>query len=73
MELQTGTLVEILPTRVWAEKDIMGTTHIKMQHQGGTEPFDFVQIQYDWRYTSNSHQADLAKRILELLGAKEAA
>ena len=68
MEIQTGTIVEILPTKIWAEKDIMGTVHIKMQHQGMPE-FDFIQIQYDYAYTSNSHQHNLTQQILQLLGA----
>lgn len=70
MEIQTGTIVEILPTKIWAEKDIMGTVHIKMQHQDMHE-FDFIQIQYDYAYTSNGHQHDLTQKILQLLGAKD--
>lgn len=61
-------IVEILPTKVWAEKDFLGTVHIKMQHQDMPE-FDFIQIQYDYAYTSNSHQAKLTEEILKLLGA----
>lgn len=68
MEISNVQLVEILPTKVWAEKDFLGTVHIKMQHQGMDE-FDFVQIQYNYAYTSNSHQAQLTEQILKLLGA----
>ncbi len=63
-------IVEILPTRVWSEKDIMGTVHIKMQHQG-EEEFDFIQIQYNWLYTSNGHQHALTLKLLELLGGEK--
>ena len=42
-------VVKIFPRRVWAEKEIMGTVHIKMQHEGDEE-FDFIQIQYDYRF-----------------------
>jgi hypothetical protein len=71
MEIQQATIVEILPTKIWAEKDFLGTVHIKMQHQGMPE-FDFIQIQYDYAYTSNSHQARLTEEILKLLGANDA-
>lgn len=70
MEIQQATIVEILPTKVWAEKDFLGTVHIKMQHQGMDE-FDFIQIGYNYAYTSNSHQARLTEQILTLLGATD--
>jgi hypothetical protein len=62
-------IVKLVPKRVWAEKDIMGTVHIKMQHEGDTE-FDFIQINYDWAHTSNSHQHYLTQEILKLLGVE---
>ena len=61
-------IVEILPTKIWSEKDVFGTVHIKMQHQGMDE-FDFIQIQYNYAHTSNSHQHHLTQEILKLLGA----
>lgn len=64
-------VVKISPTRIWSEKDIMGTVHIKMQHEG-CEEFNFIQIHYDYAYTSNGHQAELTKRILEILGVPPA-
>ena len=45
------------------EKDLFGTVHIKLNYEGG-EPFDFVQIRYDHRFTSNSNQHYLAQRIV---------
>jgi hypothetical protein len=69
MKIETAEIVHIYPTEVWFEKDFMGTVHIKMQHMApGTEPFTFVTINYDYAYTSNSHQRDFAKKIGELLG-----
>ena len=41
MTIQTVELVEILPTKIWSEKDVFGTVHIKMQHRG-IEEFDFM-------------------------------
>jgi hypothetical protein len=70
MEIQQATIVEILPTKVWAEKDMFGTMHIKMQHQGMDE-FDFIQIQYNYAHTSNAHQHNLTQQILKLLGAED--
>jgi hypothetical protein len=68
MEIKTVELVEILPTKIWSEKDMFGTVHIKMQHQGMDE-FDFIQINYNYAYTSNSHQHQFTQEILKLLGA----
>ena len=63
-------IVKILPTKIWSEKDMVGTVHIKMQHEG-MEPFDFIQMQYDYAYTSNAHQYQLTQEILKLLGAED--
>lgn len=68
MELKTVELVEILPTKIWSEKDTFGTVHIYMQHQG-MEPFEFITMKYNYAYTSNSHQHQLTQEILKLLGA----
>jgi hypothetical protein len=67
MTIKTVEIVEILPTKVWAEKDFFGTVHIKIQHEGMPE-FDFIQIQYDYNYTSNAHQEKMTKEILKLMG-----
>lgn len=48
---------------VAVEKDFYGTVHIKLGYPG-EEPFDFVQIQYDHRFTSNSRQKELADRVV---------
>lgn len=63
-------IVKMIPKRVWAEKDMFGTVHIKMQHEGYDE-FDFIQINYDYTHTSNSHQHYLTQEILRLLGATD--
>lgn len=70
MDIQKATIVEILPTEVWYEKDIMGTVHVKMQHQG-MEPFTFIQMHYDYAYTSNGHQYAMVKDIGKLLGVED--
>lgn len=68
MEISNVELVKIVPKKIWAEKDFFGTVHIKMQNEGD-EPFDFIQINYDWAHTDNSHQHFLTQEILKLLGA----
>lgn len=68
--VETVKIVKILPTEVWFEKDMMGTIHVKIQHQG-MEPFTFVQIHYDYAYTSNAHQWNMVKQIGKLIGQED--
>lgn len=56
-------VISIEAPGVTVEKDLFGTVRIKLNYEGG-EPFDFVQIQYDHRFTHNSHQHSLAQRIV---------
>lgn len=67
MSIGTVELVEILPTKIWAEKDMFGTVHIYMQHSG-QEKFEFISMHYDYMYTSNGHQHHMTQEILKLLG-----
>ena len=67
MKIETAEIVKILPTKIWSEKDFLGTVHIYMQHEG-LEKFEFITMAYDWRYTSNGHQHEMTKAILKLLG-----
>ncbi len=62
-------IVEMYTPRVFVEKDLMGTVHIKMQYKDD-EPFDYIQIQYHHHFTCNSHQKRLTGEILKLLGVK---
>ncbi len=64
-------VVDMLPTKIWAEKDVVGTVHIMAQHEG-MEPFDFIQIAYGYGYTDNANQHDVTQRILAMLGAAPA-
>ena len=50
--LPVATVVEILPTRIWIESDMMGSRHVVLQHQG-FEPFTYASFFYDYAYTSN--------------------
>lgn len=68
MIIDTVELVEILPTKIWSEKDCFGTVRIYMQHHG-MEPFEFISMNYNYAYTSNGHQHQLTQEILKLLGA----
>lgn len=64
-------LVEILPTKVWIESDLMGARHVVMHHQGYGEPFTYASFHYDYAYTSNSGTWDAAYRLALALGATE--
>lgn len=68
--IQTATIIKVMPTKIWSEKGFDGVVRIKMQHEG-CEEFDFIQIQYDHRYTSNSHQRSLKNEILKIFGVTE--
>ena len=70
MTIRQAEIVEILPTEVWFEKDMIGTINVMIQHQG-MEPFTFVQIHYDYAYTSNAHQWDMVKKIGKLIGQED--
>ena len=70
MTIPTVEIVKILPTKIWKEKDMFGTVHIKMQHEGMDE-FTICQIHYNYAYTSNSHQEQLSSEIIKLLGGSE--
>ena len=67
----TVKVVEILPTRVWIESDMMGARHVVMHHQGYGEPFTYATFHYDYAYTSNSGTYDAAHGLAAALGATE--
>ena len=66
-----ATVVEILPTKVWIESDLMGARHVVMHHQGYGEPFTYASFHYDYAYTSNSGTWDAAHSLALALGAAE--
>lgn len=67
MTVEKVTLAKVYPTTCHVEKDIVGTVHIKLQHEG-MRAHTLVQIHYDHRYTSNGHQWELTNEIVRLLG-----
>ena len=67
----TVKVVEILPTRVWIESDMMGARHVVMHHQGYGEPFTYASFHYDYAHTSNAGTWDAAHRLALALGATE--
>lgn len=70
MEIQQATVVEILPTKVWIESDLLGNRIVVMQHEG-CEPFDYATFGYDHRYTSNAGTWAAARELAVRLGATE--
>jgi hypothetical protein len=69
--LPTGTVVEILPTRIWIESDMMGARHVVMHHQDYGEPFTYASFHYDYAYTSNAGTWGAANSLALALGATE--
>lgn len=68
--LPTATVVEILPTRIWVESDMMGSRHVVCQHQG-MAPFTYASFHYNYAYTSNGGTFEAAKALAVSLGAAE--
>jgi hypothetical protein len=64
-------LVEILPTKIWIESDMMGSRHVVMHHHGFGEPFTYASFFYDYAYTSNGGTWDSARKLALSLGAVE--
>jgi hypothetical protein len=69
--IQTGTLVEILPTKVWIESDVMGSRHVVMHHEGFGDPFTYASFFYNYAYTSNAGTWDAAKTLALAMGATD--
>jgi len=62
--------VEILPTRVWIEDDLMGARHVMLQHEG-FHAFCYASFHYDYAYTSNAGTHAAAHELAKKLGATE--
>lgn len=70
--IQTATLVEIVPTKVWIESDLWGARHVMLQHQvEGEKPFCYCTFHYNWRYTSNGGTMAAAEAVARSLGAAD--
>ena len=67
----TARVVEILPTRIWIESDMMGSRHVVMHHEGFGDPFTYATFHYNYAYTSNSGTWDAAHSLALSLGATE--
>lgn len=63
--------VELLPTKIWIESDLLGRKHVMMQHQGMNNAFTYCTFNYDYAYTSNSGQREAATKLAVMLGATE--
>ena len=57
----------LAPVKIWSDKNDNGKTRIWRQYKGG-EPFLYIEINYDYRHTSNVAHLVLARRIVEMLG-----
>ena len=71
-KLETASIVEIFPMKVWMESDFFGNKHVMVQHQDGSSaPFTYCTFHYDNHYTCNSMTWEMAEKIAIALGAKE--
>jgi len=52
-EIKTVEIVKIYPTRYWVERDLFGSAHIMIQHEG-MHSFCYASFNYDYAYTSNA-------------------
>lgn len=68
---QTATVVEILPTRIWIESDMMGARHVMVHHEGFGDPFAYATFHYNYAYTSNSGTLGAAINLALHLGATD--
>jgi hypothetical protein len=66
-----GVVVEMRPTKVWVESDMMGARHVVLHHEGHGEPFTYASFNYNYAYTSNSVTWYAANRLAIELGATE--
>lgn len=71
MKVETAKIVEILPLSIWVENDMMGSSHIMMQHQGH-EPFQYMSFFYDYAYTSNGTRHQMVVDMMQKFGVAEA-
>ena len=71
MTIQQATIVEILPTKIWVENDMIGARHVVMHHKGVGEPFTYATFHYHNAYTSNSGTYSAAENLARALGASE--
>lgn len=62
MKIETVEVVEVYTPKVTVENDMCGGKAIKL------DDFIYVQINYDYCYTSNSARSDLCDHVLAYLG-----
>ena len=70
MELPVVQIVEILPTKVWIESDMLGSRFVVAQHQGQLA-FTYAAFHYDYAYTDNATTHRLAEQLAKSLGARD--
>ena len=69
-DIKTVEIVKIYPTKYWVEQDIMGSSHIMIQHEG-MEPFQYASFNYDYAYTSNAGIHTEVVNMMKRLGVEE--
>lgn len=70
--IQSVTIAEIIPTRVWIEDDFCGSRHVMVQHQWpGQVPFCYCSFHYNYAYTDNASTWRSAEDVARSLGATD--
>ena len=69
-EIKTVEIVKIYPTRYWVEKDLFGSSHIMVQHEG-MHSFEYACFNYDYAYTSNAGVHSAVVGIMKQFGIEE--
>ena len=69
--MKTVKIEHVYKLNIWVEKDICGSSHIMMQHEGFGEPFCYATFNYDYAFTSNSTMHMDITRMMEQFGIAE--
>ena len=52
--VKTAKIVHVYKLNIWVEKDMCGSSHIMMQHEGLGDPFCYATFNYDYAFTDNA-------------------
>ena len=63
-------VVKVYPTFYWVEKDLFGSAHVMVQHEG-MHPFTYATFNYDYAYTSNAGVHNTVVALMERMGIAE--
>ena len=68
--MKEATIVKVYPTFYWVEKDLFGSAHVMIQHEG-MHAFTYATFNYDYVYTSNAGVHDAVVSLMNRFGIEE--